>query len=91
MKSKAAPPNVERFPVAKQRRLDTLLEKNSHGTITPREKVLLKKLVDEAEQLMVANGKRLAAFSGNTGLPSAAVPVTVWVAPATNVASDGQR
>jgi hypothetical protein len=51
---------VERFPAVKQRRMDTLLDKNSEGTITPKELVALKKLVAEAETLMVENGKRLA-------------------------------
>ena len=51
------------FPAAKQRRLDLLLEKNSEGTITVNEAATLKQLVAEAEQLMVANVKRLAAFS----------------------------
>lgn len=54
------PPRVRRFPVAKQRRLDRLLDKNSEGTITPNKKAALEQLVAEAEQLMVANARRLA-------------------------------
>jgi hypothetical protein len=77
------PPKLEKLPAAKQRRLDELLEKNSEGTITARERVRLEQLVAEAEQLMVANGRRLAKFAehqaprGRAG----AVPVTVWVQP----------
>ena len=81
MPRKEDPPVLQRFPVAKQRRLDALLEKNSEGTITPRERTQLEALVAEAEQLMVANGKRLAAFSAANSTPPAAVPVTVWVGP----------
>ena len=80
---KNVPPRLKRFPAAKQRRLDALLEKNSEGTITPGERAALEGLVAEAEQLMVANSKRLADFSGNepASLPAGAVPVTVWVKP----------
>src|SRR5438552_17210601 len=35
---KVAPPKVQKFPAAKQRRLDKLLDKNSEGTIFAREK-----------------------------------------------------
>ncbi len=78
-----APPKPARFPAAKQRRLDYLLEKNSEGTITTREKAKLEQLVAEAEQLMVANAKRLAAFAQRAGTrpPAGAVPVTVWIQP----------
>ena len=78
-------PQISRFPAAKQRRLDVLLEKNSEGNITPRERVTLGKLVAEAEQLMVTNAQRLAQFSESArgGVPSNAVPVTVWVSPTT--------
>ncbi len=54
---KLMPPKPKKFPAAKQRRLDELLEKNSEGTITPAEKTRLMTLVEEAEQLMVANAK----------------------------------
>jgi hypothetical protein len=78
-----APPKLPRFPVAKQRRLDRLLEKNSEGTITAKEKLTLERLVLEAEEWMVANAKRLESYSkGHAALPpSGAVPVTVWVQP----------
>jgi len=56
---KPIPPRIERFPAAKQRRMDELLDKNSQGTITPEEKARLEELVAEAERLMVANAKRL--------------------------------
>ena len=87
--NKRVPPKPRKFPAAKQRRLDELLEKNSEGTITPAEKTRLEKLVAEAEQLMVSNTKRLAEFSRREaadappGAPGAAgaVPVTVWVKP----------
>ena len=80
---KLGPPKIERFPAAKQRRLDLLLEKNSEGTITPREIGKLQQLVAEAEQLMVANARRLADFaqSEKPRVPAGAVPVTVWVQP----------
>jgi hypothetical protein len=80
---KPVPPRLEKFPAAKQRRLDELLEKNGDGTITRKEKVKLEQLVAEAEKLMVANARRLAAFSRNQGVsaPTGAVPVTVWVQP----------
>jgi hypothetical protein len=75
------PPKLRRFPAAKQRRLDELLDKNSEGTITPTEKATLTQLVAEAEELMVANAKRLAEFAKSeaTTRPTDAVPVTVWV------------
>ncbi len=41
---KLAPLKVQKFPAAKQRRLDQLLKKNSEGTITPREKAALEQL-----------------------------------------------
>jgi hypothetical protein len=80
---KPLPPKVKKFPVAKQRLLDELLEKNSNGAITPVERVRLEQLVGEAERLMVANAKRLAQFSlkESAGPPAGAVPVTVWVKP----------
>lgn len=82
MKEKA-PPKLQKFPISKQRRLDQLLDKNSEGTITPREKATLERLVAEAEKLMVANARRLAEFSKREAAPRAAgaVPVTVWVQP----------
>ena len=80
---KSVPPRLKRFPAAKQRRLDALLEKNSDGLITPEERVALEGLVAEAEQLMVVNAKRLAAFAGPEAARRrvGAVPVTVWVQP----------
>lgn len=57
---KAASSPVTKFPAAMQRRLDYLLEKNSQGSITPKEKATLERLVAEAEALMVANARRLA-------------------------------
>ncbi len=61
MKS-TSPPKVERFPAAKQRRMDELLDKNNDGTITPRETRRLEQLVAEAENLAIANAKRLSAW-----------------------------
>ncbi|HZU39085.1 MAG TPA: hypothetical protein VFA18_24380 [Gemmataceae bacterium] len=80
---KRVPPRVQKFPAAKQRRLDQLLEKNSEGTITPKEKATLEQLVADAQELMVANTRRLAEFSKshNVHPPAGAVPVTVWVQP----------
>jgi hypothetical protein len=79
--SKPLPPKVKKFAAAKQRALDHLLEKNSEGSINPNERIRLEQLVAEAESLMVANAKRLARFSKgeSAGLPTGAVPVTVWV------------
>jgi hypothetical protein len=76
-------PKTKRFPPAKQRLMDKLLDKNSEGTITPSEKAELKQLVAEAERLMIANGKRLAKFAQSrpAHMPPGAVPLTVWVAP----------
>lgn len=81
MSKRIVPPPIEAFPATKQRRLDELLEKNSEGTIAPKEKVRLEQLVAEAEHLMVANAKRLARFAEREGSPVDAVPVTVWVHP----------
>jgi hypothetical protein len=76
-------PKVRKFPAAKQRRLDELLEKNREGAITPKEKAALEQLVHEAEQLMAANAERLARFAAGEAVrpPAGAVPVTVWVQP----------
>jgi hypothetical protein len=76
-------PKPKRFPPAKQRWMDELLERNSEGTITPAEKTTLEKLVAEAEQLMAENAQRLAEFLKEEGTepPAEAVPVTVWVKP----------
>lgn len=80
---KRLPPKTTKFPAAKQRVLDQLLDKNSAGTITPHARIRLEQLVGEAEQLMVANAKRLARFaqSESANVPVGAVPVTVWVKP----------
>ncbi len=80
---KRVPPKLQKFPAAKQRRLDQLLEKNSEGNITPKEAAILDQLVAEAEQLMGLNAGRLAEFSKGVGAhpPPGAVPVTVWVQP----------
>ena len=81
--SKSNPPSPKQFDLAKQAELDGLLTKNSDGKISELEANRLKQLVDEAEQLMVDNGKLLAEFSKSEApnCPSNAVPVTVWVAP----------
>ncbi|MEX2175402.1 MAG: hypothetical protein WD872_13655 [Pirellulaceae bacterium] len=80
---KSVLPKLKRFPAAKQRLLDQLLDKNSEGTISAPEKTKLKQLVTEAERLMVANGKLLAEFaeSQRGALPANAIPLTVWVTP----------
>ena len=76
-------PNIKKFSSAKQRRLDELLAKNSSGAILPHEQERLVILVNEAEELMVANAKLLADFarSQSPAAPPQAVPVTVWVNP----------
>jgi hypothetical protein len=78
-----APPRLKKFPAARQRRMDELLEKNNAGRITAAEKKRLETLVNEAEELMVRNGKLLAEFARKQAddTPSGAVPVTVWVKP----------
>jgi hypothetical protein len=78
---KPIPPKLRKFPASKQQRLDELLDKNSEGAITPGEAATLAQLVAEAEELMVANAKRIAEFSKAeaSGPPAGAVPVTVWV------------
>lgn len=80
---KPIPPKPRKFPVAKQRRMDRLLDKNSEGTITAKERATLEQLVAEAESLMVENLKRLADFSKATAPhpPVNATPVTIWVQP----------
>ena len=80
---KRVPPTPRKFPAAKQRKLDELLEKNSEGTITPAEKARLEELVAEAEQWMVRNSRLLAEFSQRASPrpPTGAMPVTVWVTP----------
>ena len=77
------PPKLQKFSIAKQRRLDLLLDKNSEGAITAKEKAALEKLVAEAQVLMVANGRRLMEFAKGKAAhpPAGAVPVTVWVQP----------
>jgi hypothetical protein len=82
--AKATPLKIVKFSAAKQRRMDLLLDKNSEGTISRKEKVELAALVSEAEQLMVENAKRIEKFSRRESTaqpPSSAVPVTVWVQP----------
>lgn len=54
---------VEKFPAAKQKKMDALLDKNREGTIIPEELVALQELVAQAEALMVENGKRLAKLA----------------------------
>lgn len=80
---KSSPPQIRKFPSAKQRRLDQLLEKNSDGTITQKETAKLETLVAEAEELMASNAQRLAEFARSQSplAPVTAVPVTVWVNP----------
>jgi hypothetical protein len=82
MSEKRVPPKIQKFPAAKQRRMDALLEKNSEGTITARERASLEKLVEEAESLAITNGKRLARFSEQSAAPANSIPVTVWISPA---------
>lgn len=81
--STPTPPKVKKFPAAKQRRLDALLEKNVEGSLTAKEIAVLGSLVAEAEQHMVDNGQRLAEFARTKSPrpPDNAVPVTVWVNP----------
>ena len=79
--TKHLPPKLKKLSSAKQRRLGELLEKNSEGQISPKDKATLRRLVAEAEQLMVDNAKTLGEFSDREAVdaPEGAVPVTVWV------------
>ena len=70
---KVAPPKVQKFPAAKQRRLDKLLDKNREGTISAKEKGALEQLVAQAEQWMVANARRLATI-GRVGSLATIIP-----------------
>ena len=80
--TRSLPPPTKKLSAPKQRRLHELLEKNSEGTITRTEALRLAKLVNEAEQLMVENARRLAEFvDGEGNVAAGAVPVTVWVRP----------
>lgn len=78
--AKKTPPRIKKLPVARQRRMDALLEKNSEGKITSAERQELEELVTQAERLMVENARRLVAFAGQDRADDA-VPVTVWIAP----------
>jgi hypothetical protein len=81
---KNAPPKLQKLSAVKQRRLHQLLDKNGEGGISRKEKFILEQLVSEAEEIMVANAKRLAEFTKREAAvrpPAGAVPVTVWVQP----------
>jgi hypothetical protein len=77
------PPKIQRFPATKQNLLDALLDKHADGAISREERVTLDRLVLEAQQLTVANARRLAEFAEAEGEvpPPGSVPVTVWVRP----------
>ena len=75
------PSKLRKFPAAKQRSLDELLEKSSEGTISGNERKRLEQLVEEAEELMVANARLLARFTEAESAIYPTVPVTVWVTP----------
>jgi hypothetical protein len=62
--SKSIPPKVRKLAAAKQQRLDSLLEKNAAGSLSDAERTKLTALVDEAEQLMVENARRLGCSAG---------------------------
>lgn len=81
--SQVTRPVIRRFASAKQRRMDELLGKNGRGETCPAEKRELRKLVAEAEALMVENARGLADFAARAGQqpPAGAMPVTVWVKP----------
>ena len=81
--SHSEPPKIRSLPAAKQRQLDALLEKNATGKTSGKERAKLTSLVEEAEDLMVANSQRLADFARSQAFqpPATAVPVTVWVTP----------
>ncbi len=48
------------FPSAKQKRLDTLMAKNNDGRLTDAEREEFRALVGEAEEMTLANARRLA-------------------------------
>jgi hypothetical protein len=51
---------LQRLASAKQKRLDSLMAKNSEGELAPAERDELTALVREAEEIMVANARQLA-------------------------------
>ena len=51
---------LQRFPGAKQKRLDQLMEKNNNGKLSAAEKQELSDLVRDAEELTLANARILA-------------------------------
>ena len=77
--AKNVPLALKRLPAVKQRQLDVLLEKNSEGKISPKEWALLKALVQEVEQLMAANAKRLVELAkpGRNAAPTNAVRMII--------------
>lgn len=54
------PPKLERFPAAKQNRMDELMELNNEGKLTAAQRRELEALVEEAEVLTLANARVLA-------------------------------
>lgn len=84
--SGSKPPLAKRFPAAKQRQMDELLTKHANGSISPDEFQVLEKLVADAEELIADNAQRMSEFvaSQPEPIPPQAIPVTVWVNPASS-------
>jgi hypothetical protein len=51
---------LRRLPAAKQRRLDTLMDKNNEGQLSRAEQAELRAIVAEAEELTLSNARMLA-------------------------------
>jgi hypothetical protein len=51
---------LQRFPPAKQKRFTLLMDKNNEGQLSRAEKMEIKKLGAEADELMLANSRALA-------------------------------
>ncbi|NUO79695.1 hypothetical protein HUU05_06440 [candidate division KSB1 bacterium] len=51
---------MQRFSPAKQKRFALLMDKNNEGELSRAEKVEIKKLGAEADELMLANSRALA-------------------------------
>ena len=54
---------LRRFASEKQELMDRLLERNQNGLLSVEDAEVLRKLVDEAELLMIENAKSLEAVT----------------------------
>ena len=61
--SMSASQPLRRFASEKQELMDRLLERNQNGLLSVEDAEVLRKLVDEAELLMIENAKSLEAVT----------------------------